>query len=113
MMMKDAMKAKPKKKSSKANKTSQQAAELAPAKLKKPVTAPLLRLAATTGKQDPLIMKSACFLAEDGARGKKFAEHFGGVGKIEKSSCSVDRELCLPKEGNAKVVARDAQRGED
>ena len=71
---------------------------------------PVASTCSDNGKQDPLIMKSARFLAEDEARGKKFAEHFGGVGKIEKSSCSVDGELCLPKEGNAKVRTG---RGED
>jgi hypothetical protein len=113
------MKAPPKKKSSEP-KTHHQSAELVPrTKLKKSATALAFRLAATTGKPDPLIMKSVCFLAEDGACGRKLAEHFGGVGKIKKSLCSVDGKLCLfsnvvrvselPKKGNANVVACDVQ----
>jgi hypothetical protein len=111
--MKDAMEAPPNKKSSEA-KTHHQAAEPVPTKLKKSATALSFRLAATTGKQDPLIMKSVCFLAEDGACGGKLAEPFGGVGKIEKTMSPVGGKLCLfgnavPKKGNANVVACDVQ----
>jgi hypothetical protein len=123
--MKDSMKAPPKKKrKSSEAKTHHQAAKPVPTKLKKSATALSFRLAATTGKQDPLIMKGVSFLAEDGACGKKLAEHFGGgVGKIEKSLCSADGKLCLfgnvvraselPKKGNANVVACDGQQWED
>jgi hypothetical protein len=109
----------PKKKASKANKKHPQAAELIPTKLKKSVAAQSFRLSAVTGKQDPLIMKSVCFLTDDGAYGQQLAEHFGGVGKIEKSLCSIDgnfylfgnvvRASKLPKKGNANVVAYDVQ----
>jgi hypothetical protein len=108
-----------KKKATKVAKKHHQAAELVPPKLKKSKTALTFRLSATTGKQDPLIMKSVCFLAEDGAYGKKLVEHFGGVGKIENSLCSIDGKLYLfgnvvrvsklPKKGNANVVAYDVQ----
>ena len=107
---KDTRKEAPKKKGSTANKKHHQAAELVPTKLKKTAAALSFRLAATTGKQDPLIMKSVCFLADDGAYGTKLAEHFGGVGKIEKSLSSIDGNLYLfgnivrasklPKKGN-------------
>jgi hypothetical protein len=64
-------------------------------------------------------MKSVCFLADDGAYGSKLTEHFGGVGKIEKSLCSINGKLYLfgnlvrpskmPKKGNANVAAYDVQ----
>jgi hypothetical protein len=85
----------PKKNGSKKAKTHHQAAELVPTKLKKSATDLAFRLAATTGKQDPLIMKSVCFLAEDGAYGKELIQHFGGVGKIKKSLCLIDGKLYL------------------
>jgi hypothetical protein len=65
--------------------------------------------------QDPLIMKSVCFPTDDRAYGQKLAEPFGGVGRIEKSLCSIDgniylfsnimRASKLPKKGNANVMA--------
>jgi hypothetical protein len=104
--------------SSKAKK-HHQAAKLVPTKLKKYGAALSFRLAAATGKQDPLIMKSVCFLTDVGAYGQKLAKHFGGVGRIEKSLCSIDGNLYLfrnvvctsklPKKGNANVVAYDVQ----
>jgi hypothetical protein len=64
-------------------------------------------------------MKSVCFLTDDGAYGQTLAEHFGGVGRIEKSLCSIDGNLYsfgnvmstskLPRNGNANVVAYDVQ----
>jgi hypothetical protein len=65
-------------------------------------------------------MRSVCFLTDDGAYGQKLAEHFGGVGMIEKSLCYIEGNrylfgnvVCaskLPKKGNAKnVVAYDVQ----
>jgi hypothetical protein len=62
-----------------------QAAELVPTKLKKYDAVQSFRLAVATGTQDPLIMKSVCFRTDDGAYGQKLAEHFGGIGMIEKS----------------------------
>jgi hypothetical protein len=112
---KDIWKEPPKKKMSKAKK-HHQAAELVPTKLKKYVAALSFQLAAAaTGIQDPLIMKSVCFLRDNGAYGQKLAEDFGGVSRIEKSLCSIDGNLYLfsnvvcasklPKKGNANVVA--------
>jgi hypothetical protein len=57
--------------------------------------AQLFRLAVATGTQDSLIMKSVCFLTDDGAYGQKLAEHVGGVGMIEKSLWSIDGNLYL------------------
>ena len=74
-------------------KTHPQAAELAPTKLKKTPAAKALRLAATSRRQDPLIMRSVCFLANDGEDGTKLATCFGGVDKIEKSLRSIDGKL--------------------
>jgi hypothetical protein len=108
----------PKKKMSKSKKHHQEA-ELVPTKLKKYVAALLFRLAAATGIQNWLIMKNVCFLTDDGEYGQKLVEHFGGVGRIEKSWCSIDGNLYLfgnivsasklPKKGNANVVAYDMQ----
>ncbi len=111
----------PKKKKGSASKakTHHQAAELVPTKLKKSPAAQAFRLTAPTGTPDSFIMKSVCFLAEDGAYGKELIQHFGGVGKIKKSLCLIDGKLYLfgnvvrlsklPKKGNAKVVAYDVQ----
>jgi hypothetical protein len=100
-------------------KTHHQAAELVPTKLKKSPAAQAFRLAATTGRQDPLIMKSVCFLANDGGDGTKLVKHFGGVHEIQESFKSIDGDLYLfgsvvrksklPKKGNANVVAYDVQ----
>jgi hypothetical protein len=110
----------PKRRMSSKAKKHHQAAELVSTKLKKFVAAQLFRLAVATGTQgDPLIMKSVCFLTDNGAYSQKLAEHFGGVGRIEKSLCSIDGNLYLfgcvvrgsklPKKGNANVVAYDVQ----
>ena len=118
---KDTRKAPPKEKkgSAKKAKTHHQAAELVPTKLKKSPAAQGFRLAATTGRQDPLIMKNVCFLANDGGDGTKLADHFGGVHEIQESLTSIDgnlylfgnvvRKSNLPKKGNANVVAYDVQ----
>jgi hypothetical protein len=67
-------------------------------------------------------MKSVCFLTDDGAYSQKFAEHFGGVGRIENSLCSIDGNLYLfgsivwasklPKKGNANVQWENLVLGE-
>jgi hypothetical protein len=118
---KDTRKAPPKEKkgSAKKAKTHRQAAELVPTKLKKSPAAQGFRLAATTGRQDPLIMKNVCFLANDGGDGTKLVDHFGGVDEIQESLTSIDgkiylfgnvvRKSNLPKKGNANVVAYDVQ----
>jgi hypothetical protein len=118
---KDTRKAPPneKKGSAKKAKTHHQAAELVPTKLKKSPAAQVFRLAATTGRQDPLIMKNVCFLANDGGDGTKLADHFGGVHEIQESLTSIDgnlylfgntvRKSNLPKKGNANVVTYDVQ----
>ena len=99
--------------------THRQATELVPAKLKKTPAAKAFRLTASTGRQDPLIIKSLCFLADDGEDGTELVTNFGQVEKIQKSLCSIDRKLYLfgnvarpsklPKKGNANVVAYNVE----
>jgi hypothetical protein len=65
-------------------------------------------------------MKSVCFFAEDEGHGQESVEHFGGVSKIEKSSCCIDGSKhlfgniarvskLLKGKGDNNVVAHDVQ----
>jgi hypothetical protein len=109
-----------KKKTTAAKTKHPKAVALIPEKLKKSPAAQAFRLSAATGTQDPLIMQSVCFFAEDEGHGQESVEHFGGVRKIEKSLCCVDGSKCLfgdivyvsklPEgKGDDNLVAHDVQ----